>query len=100
MSNLTVADKAVALHFRHPSWDAGEIARAIGGIATRHYVLKIFRRRRIRIANPQRKLLDWERQAVIDACAAGENVKAVADEFGVKPQAIRRAAKKAGKVTA
>lgn len=95
MSNLTA--QAIALHIRHPSWNSGEIARAMGGVATAKYVRKVLVRHGLRITNPRiRTLSDWERQAVIDAYAAGEKVWAIAVEFGVLEQCVRRAARKAG----
>jgi hypothetical protein len=93
MTNLTA--QAVALHVRHPSWHSGEIARAIG--STPKYVRKVLLRHGFRITNPRRRFLpDWERQAVIDAYVAGEKVWAIAVEFGVLEQCVRRAARKAG----
>lgn len=87
----------MAFHIRHPSWNSGEIARAIGGNVTQHYVLKVLKRRGFKIINPRRRHLPaWERQAVIDAYAHGEKVEAIAAEFGVQAQCIRRAARKAG----
>lgn len=85
----------MALHIRHQSWNSGEIARAIGN-TTQKYVRKVLARRGLRITNPRRLLQDWERQSVIDAYADGEKVVDIAAEFGVKPQCIRRAARKAG----
>jgi len=45
--------------------------------------------------NRGRRLQDWERQAILDACDNGEKIEAVAAEFGVTRTTVQKVRQKA-----
>lgn len=92
---MTTKDQVLALHFRHPKLNSGELARA-AGITSPRYVRSILKCAGMTLTNAQHRLQHWERQAIADAYESGEKVTALAAEFNVTVSCIRRVARKAG----
>ena len=91
---MTKTSSVVALHMRCQGLNSAEIGRELDCSAS--WVRRTLKNKGFILRNAQRRLLEWEKQAIIDAYRDGEKRDAIAAEFGVDKDHVRRLARHAG----